>query len=99
MNQLDSEIEDDDANGPKPARIAGEKKTHAQVLFAALAAPNSESKNDLNGNANDAMRLKRTTVLSGNFAKKTLSSGGGGGGGALSARDRAASENMQYVNH
>ena len=35
------------------------------------------------------MRLKRTTVLSGNFAKKTS-----GCGASLSARDRAASENV-----
>ena len=41
-------------------------------------------------NDNEEMRLKRTTVLSGNFAKKSS----GCGGAPLSARDRAASETV-----
>ena len=78
--------DDSEANGPQSARIS--TKPHSQVLFAALAPPSTNQ--DTNQQTNEdgsPMKLKRTTVLSGNFAKKN----------PMSARGRAASENVQLV--
>ena len=71
-------------NSQKEARAnddSSQKKTHCNIAALAEAlAPQTTIPNE------ESMKLKRTTVLSGNFAKKAAQVGG---------RSRAASENVQ----
>ena len=71
-----SELQQQQQNGPPPTQKP-RTNSNIQVLESALAPPFNPNE--------ESMRLKRTTVLSGNFAKKSALAGG---------RDRAASENV-----
>ena len=57
-----------------------ERKSNIQVLAETLAPAQHDDQED-------AMKLKRTTVLSGNFAKKSVTDG----------RSRTASDSVQLV--